>query len=250
MKTIQVTAKTVEKAIQEGLEQLNVTQDQVDIKIIEQGGFFKKAKVEITLEEEVKEEPAKEEKKQAKEAKKEEKKETKKQEKVEKKEEKQPEQKTEKKQDNIDDAITLGDEFLKGLFSRLNIETVVTSIKTKDGINYNVKGDKVNDLIGYRGETLNSIQYLLTMVIKNAGYKVKAFVDVENYKQRRQETLISLAERLARKAVKLNQPVELEKMTAYERRIIHTALADNDEVTTHSEGEEPNRYLIIEPKQK
>ena len=259
MKTITVTAKNVEKAIKEGLEQLNATQEQVDIKILEQGGLFKKAKVEITLEEPETEKPAKKEvKKEAKEEKKESKKESKETKKAEKKQEKQEEKqevveqkpaKT-KKEENIDDAVVVGGEFLKGLFKQLNIETVITTTKTKDGINYNVKGDRVHDLIGYRGETLNSLQYILSMVLKNAGYRTKAYLDVENYKQRRQETLISLAERLARKAVKENRPVELEPMTAYERRIIHTALSDNDTVTTHSEGEEPNRYLIITPKTK
>ena len=88
------------------------------------------------------------------------------------------------------------------------------------------------------------------MVIKNAGYKnVRAFLDVENYKEKRQETLISLAERLARKAVSQNKEIKLEPMNAYERRIIHTALSDSD-VETHSEGEEPNRYLIIIPTKK
>ena len=121
---------------------------------------------------------------------------------------------------------------------------------TPEGINYNVKGNRVNELIGYRGETLNALQYLLSMIIKNAGYKTKVFLDVENYKKRREETLASLAERLARKAVKLNKPIELEPMNAYERRIIHTVLGDNEFVETHSEGEEPNRHLIITPKNK
>ena len=265
MKTIQVTAKNVEKAIKEGLAQLNATQDQVDIKILDEGGLFKKAKVELTLEEpEVKEEPKKETKKETPSPK------TKSQEKpavkekpakVEKVEKPEPkveketkvEEKTTetKKQvnENVDDARVVGGEFLKGLFNQLNIETVISSTKTNDGISYNVKGDRVNDLIGYRGETLNSLQYILNMVLKNAGYKTRAFLDVENYKQRRQDTLVSLAERLARKAVKLNKPIELEPMNAYERRIIHEALSKNDSVTTHSEGEEPNRHLIISPKQ-
>lgn len=250
MKTIQVSAKTVEKAIKEGLEQLNATQDQVNIKILDQGGLFRKAKVELTLEElEQKEEP-----KAKKETKKESTKTTTKEEKKEvkvevKKEEKKEEKETKKQPVNLDDARVIGGEFLKGLFNHLNIETVITSTNTEDGINYNVKGDKVSDLIGYRGETLNSIQYLLSIVLKNAGYKVKAYLDVQNYKKRREETLISLAERLARKAIKLNKPVELEPMNAYERRIIHSALTDNEQVTTHSEGEEPNRHLIITPKQ-
>ena len=250
MKTIQVSAKTVEKAIKEGLEQLNVTQDQVNIKILDQGGLFRKAKVELTLEEPEQKEEPKAKKETKKESTKTTTKEEKKEVKVEvKKEEKKEEKETKKQPVNLDDARVIGGEFLKGLFNHLNIETVITSTNTEDGINYNVKGDKVSDLIGYRGETLNSIQYLLSIVLKNAGYKVKAYLDVQNYKKRREETLVSLAERLARKAIKLNKPVELEPMNAYERRIIHAALTDNEQVTTHSEGEEPNRHLIITPKQ-
>ena len=237
MKTIQVSAKTVEKAIKEGLEQLNVTQDQVNIKILDQGGLFRKAKVELTLEEPEQKEEPKAKKETKKESTKTTTKEEKKEVKVEvKKEEKKEEKETKKQPVNLDDARVIGGEFLKGLFNHLNIETVITSTNTEDGINYNVKGDKVSDLIGYRGETLNSIQYLLSIVLKNAGYKVKAYLDVQNYKKRREETLVSLAERLARKAIKLNKPVELEPMNAYERRIIHAALTDNEQVTTHSDG--------------
>ena len=256
MKSIVITAKNVEKAIKEGLEQLNVTQDQVDIKIIDEGGLFRKAKVEITLDENEKEESNVQEQENVKKD-------------VEKNEPKLEEQKVQEKIDdsqsnqeektqkskkvyneNLDDARIVGGEFLKGLFNQLNIETIITSTMTPEGINYNVKGDRVNELIGYRGETLNALQYLLSMIIKNAGYKTKVFLDVENYKKRREETLASLAERLARKAIKLNKPIELEPMNAYERRIIHTVLGDNEFVETHSEGEEPNRHLIITPKNK
>jgi spoIIIJ-associated protein len=253
MRTIVSTGKNVEKAIEEGLKELGVTQEQVDIKILDEGGIFRKAKVELTLDKDVEEKaPAKEEVKEEKETKKKEKatakkekKEEKTEEKVEKKEEK-PAKKS--KEQNLDEAIELGSKFLTTLFKELNDEIIVTSTKVDGGINYNIKGEKVSSFIGYRGETLNALQYIVNMVIKNAGYKnVRAFLDVENYKEKRQETLISLAKRLAKRAIEQNKEIKLEPMNAYERRIIHTALTDSN-VETHSEGEEPNRYLVITPK--
>ena len=252
MKTILVEAKNVEKAIQEGLKQLNVAQEDVDIKIISEGGFFKKAKVEITVDDgvvvEETETPVVEETKPAK-------KECKKKAKKETTEEKVEEPvaevvKEEKPKKDIEEAIELGRNFLVKLFKELNDEVLVTSTKVDGGISYNIKGEKASTIIGYRGETLNALQYIVNMVIKNAGFKnVRVFLDVENYKEKRQETLVSLAERLARKAISQNKEIKLEPMNAYERRIIHTALKDFD-VDTHSEGEEPNRYLIITPKNK
>lgn len=257
MRTIVSVGKNVEKAIEAGLKELGVNQEDVDIKILEEGGFFKKAKVELTLDdgvEEVKvEEPkqeSKEEKKSTKKAEKAEKKESKaekKETKKEVKEEPKAEAKPVKENKTVDEAIELGSKFLVSLFKELNDEILVTSTKVEGGISYNIKGEKVSALIGYRGETLNALQYIVNMVIKNAGFKnVRVFLDVENYKEKRQETLVSLAERLARKAIAQNKEIKLEPMNAYERRIIHTAL-QNSGVTTHSEGEEPNRYLIITP---
>ncbi len=254
MKSIVSEARNIEKAIEEGLKKLGVTQDEVDIKILSEGGLFKKAKVELILENAKDDEPEVEVKKEEKAESKAEKKTAKAEKKVTKKAEK-AEEKVEEKQEkpakkttNIDDAIELGSAFLVKLFKELNDEIIVTSTKVEGGISYNIKGEKVNTLIGYRGETLNALQYIVNMVIKNAGYKnVRVFIDVENYKEKRKETLVSLAERLARKAIALNKEIKLEPMNAYERRIIHTALADAG-VDTHSEGEEPNRYLVITPK--
>ena len=146
----------------------------------------------------------------------------------------------------MDEAVEVGSKFLTNFFKELNDEVVVTSLKSEGNINYNIKGDKVSTFIGYRGETLNALQYIVNMVVKNAGYRARVILDVENYKAKREETLISLAERLARKAIAQNKEIKLEPMNAYERRIIHTALTNAD-VSTHSEGEEPNRYLVITP---
>ena len=121
----------------------------------------------------------------------------------------------------------------------------------ENAITFNASGDDVSALIGKHGETLNAIQEVLVNVAKNAGYKgEKLYFDVENYKNRREISLISLGEKMAEKAKKIGKPIKLERMNAYERKIIHTALSSIEGVTTHSEGEEPNRYLVIIPEEK
>ena len=180
MKSIVITAKNVEKAIKEGLEQLNVTQDQVDIKIIDEGGLFRKAKVEITLDENEKEESNVQEQENVKND-------------VEKTEPKLEEQKVQEKIDdsqsnqeektqkskkvyneNLDDARIVGGEFLKGLFNQLNIETIITSTMTPEGINYNVKGnpDDLGAVSGRGGKIANSIRTVVRSSAKKENKRV------------------------------------------------------------------------------
>ena len=245
MKTIIATGKNVEKAIENGLLECGLTQEEVDIKIIDEGGFFRKAKVELSFEakEVVKEEkkPAKEETKTKKETKKKEEKPAK-DEKVEKQE---------KTTENQEDAIKVGKKFLEEFLVKFGVEAEINVVKAENGTTFAIKGEKVNELIGRRGETLNAVQEILNLVLKNNGFKqTHMFIDVEDYKTRREESLISLANRMAHKAVKINKPIKLEAMSAYERKIIHTALQADELVTTKSEGEEPNRYLVILPVKK
>ena len=144
--------------------------------------------------------------------------------------------------------ITFGTKFLKGLFEKMNVEAEVSAFENSESVTFNASGEKVSSLIGKRGETLNAIQDVLSNVMKNANYRNKKFYfDVENYKNRREMSLINLADRMAKKALKIEKPIKLERMNAYERKIIHTALQSCEGITTHSEGEEPNRYLVIVP---
>lgn len=243
--------RNVQQAIEKGLKELGKSQEDVDIKIIDQGGFFKKAKVELIYEDAV-EEKIKEETKKEKQAKckcEENKKSTKK-------------CTCQEEQCNCDNkdcdceidedkVISAGKEFLNGLFDSMNITNEISTVNTERGICFVINGDNVNELIGYRGETLNSLQFLLNIIVKNkTGISTRVLLDIENYKSRRETTLIALAERLAGKAIKTHKPVRLEPMSAYERRIIHTALQSNDKVITKSEGNEPNRRLFIIPKNK
>lgn len=259
MKKIRVSAKNVQKAIEEGLKSLDATQDQVDIKIIDEGGLFKKATVELTLDKDVEETRQKEEQvEKVKEIKEEDKKLDKKASKEQLNKEKQEEPECakvleEKKGKKTEiasgtNAIEVGTNFLKGLFERMNVEAEVSAVELENGTTFNASGSNVSTLIGKRGETLNAIQDVLSNVLRNAGFReTRFYFDVENYKNRREISLTSLAERMANKALKINKPIKLERMSAYERKIIHSYLQTFEGVTTKSEGEEPNRYLIILP---
>ncbi|MCM3570737.1 RNA-binding cell elongation regulator Jag/EloR [Neobacillus mesonae] len=116
---------------------------------------------------------------------------------------------------------------------------------------FTLSGDKIALLIGKRGQTLNSLQYLTQLVINHfsQGY-LNVILDAEDYRSRRNETLVLLAQRLAQKAVKTGKDVSLEPMPSYERKVIHTALADDKRVKTSSDGTEPHRYVVISPIRK
>lgn len=240
----QFVAKNVEKAIELGLEELGLNQEDVDIKILDQGGLFRKAKVEIiydgTEDESGSESKEIETKKQEKKLEKQEKK-------VEKDAEKQ-EKKERKEEYGEKEIIKVCEDFLEGLFKNMQVDAEISCEKKDDNITFNANGEMVNRLIGKRGETMNAIQEILSIVARNAGNRdFRVYFDVEDYKARREETLIALAKRTASKAVKIGKPIKLDNMSAYERKIIHTALQEFDGVTTKSEGEEPNRHLVVIP---
>ena len=244
MKTIIATGKNVEKAIENGLKECGLTQEEVDIKIIDEGGFFRKAKIELSFEEKV-EKTTKTEKTPKETAKKEEKKAK------TAKEEKAEEKTTEEVVEEKEEAEKIGKEFLEGFLEKFGVKAEIEIVKGENGTTFSIKGENVNELIGRRGETLNAVQEVLNLVLKNNGFKkTHMFIDVENYKSRREEALVGLANRMAHKAAKINKPIKLEAMSAYERKIVHTALQSDKFVTTKSEGEEPNRYLVIIPTKK
>ncbi|MED4207287.1 RNA-binding cell elongation regulator Jag/EloR [Neobacillus mesonae] len=113
---------------------------------------------------------------------------------------------------------------------------------------FTLSGEKIALLIGKRGQTLNSLQYLTQLVINRFSEQyLTVILDAEDYRNRRSETLIQLAQRLAQKAVKTGQAVSLEPMPSYERKVIHTSLAENKRVKTSSDGTEPHRFVVISP---
>ena len=244
MKVIQVSAKNVEKAIEQGLAELGKSQEEVDIKIFDEGGFFRKAKVELSYDDGVEEQSASQKEEKPAPQKEEKPARTKK----EKKAKEETIQLTENKEKTLEEFCV---DFLTKLCEKMNVKAEISFVKVENGITFNASGEDVSPLIGKHGETLNAIQELLSNVARNAGYKgERVYFDVENYKNRREISLISLGERMAEKAKKIGKPIKLESMSAYERKIIHTALSNIEGVTTHSEGEEPNRYLVIIPENK
>lgn len=140
-------------------------------------------------------------------------------------------------------------EFINGTLERMGLTSRAT-VEEKDNTLYiTIQGDDSGVAIGYRGEALDAFQYLaLTFLNEHKCDFKKVVVDCENYREKRKETLTALAEKLAQKAVRLCRKIALEPMNPFERRIIHSALADSEIADTESEGEEPQRYIVIIPK--
>ena len=139
--------------------------------------------------------------------------------------------------------------FLEGLFEKLKIPTTIeTSVNQENKIIINLFTANSSQLIGYRGEVLDSVQFLASAVYNNDKDEYQRLVvDCEGYRAKREQTLTALANRLAHKAIKTGRKVSLEPMNPFERRIIHSAIANVEGIKTESEGKEPNRYVVIVP---
>ena len=139
-------------------------------------------------------------------------------------------------------------DFLKDIFAAMDM-TVVVDVKydeNDNSMNVDLSGDDMGVLIGKRGQTLDSLQYLVSLVVnKDTENYIRVKVDTENYRQRRKETLENLAKNISYKVKRTKRPVSLEPMNPYERRIIHSALQNDKYVTTHSEGDEPFRHVVV-----
>ena len=283
MRKYEFSAKTIDKAIKLGLETLGKKQEEVDIKIIEQGGFFKKAKIEIIIEDEplatnfrksepkVKtvekivedivenksSEPKIEEKSNQTLAK---------PQKVEQPEAKVEEAEIEhlepkshievaetepievhetKKRERTDNNST-SLAFIKGLLDKMGVVATVELKECRDSSNITIDTEDAGHVIGYRGDCLNSIQYLANVIEQKHNHNAKrVVVDAGDYKIKREESLRALAIKIAGKVEATGRAYKFKPMNAYERRIIHTELQNYSSVETHSEGEEPNRRLVV-----
>lgn len=144
-------------------------------------------------------------------------------------------------------AIKRAEDFLKGTLNAMNMQVEIKASFDEEGtLNIDLNGDEMGVLIGKRGQTLDSVQYLTSLVVnKGNGPYVRVKVDTEDYRRRRKETLENLARNIASKVRRTRKPVFLEPMNPYERRIIHSALQNDRYVCTHSEGEEPYRKVVI-----
>lgn len=146
------------------------------------------------------------------------------------------------------DAIEEAKNFLTDVANKMGSPVDIEVIKEGKQVQFILSGEKIALLIGKRGQTLNSLQYLTQLVINRyAEQYVNVLLDAEDYRKRRNDTLMQLADRLAFKAVRTGQRVALEPMPSYERKVIHTALMGNKRVKTYSDGVEPNRYIVITP---
>lgn len=268
--SIRVSAKTVDDAITEALIQLGVTSDRLEYEVIEKGsaGFLgigmkqaviearrkpepKEEKVEEpVVEEPVKAEPKKVEAVQPQKAaaeKKEDEPQKAAFEKVVEKEVKEEVKKETKLVEVQPQTIEAVEDFLKNTMKAMDMEVELKTEIDQDGaLCVDMSGEHMGILIGKRGQTLDSLQYLANRVANKhqEGY-VRVKLDTENYRARREETLRHLAKNIAHKVKRNRRPVALEPMNPYERRIIHSALQSDPYVMTHSEGEEPFRKVVI-----
>jgi spoIIIJ-associated protein len=230
MEYIEFTGKTVDDAITEACQRFTITSDRLDYEVIEKGtaGIFGFAAKPAVIKARIYDPNApKEEVKKAP-------------------EEAVKEVKTEKSAQPV--AAADPKEFLNKVFEAMNMKVDISVETNEEEMDINLSGDDMGVLIGKRGQTLDSLQYLTSIVV-NKGRKeyIRVKVDTENYRSRRKETLENLAKNLAYKAKRTKNPVSLEPMNPYERRIIHSALQNDKYVSTHSEGEEPFRKVIITP---
>ncbi len=197
IKSYEFTGKTPEDAILEGLKTLGITREEAEIEILEQGGFFKKAKVSMSK-------------------------------KV------------------TESTIALS--FVESVLEKMGISAVVEMTETEESVLLNVISMESGTIIGHRGDVLDAIQYIASILANQDKDSFKRIVvDCENYRERRIKTLEELAVKMSDKAVKLRKKIHLEPMNPFERRIIHAQLTEDERVKTASEGEEPLRHLVIIP---
>ena len=130
----------------------------------------------------------------------------------------------------------------------MNIEATVTRGVRNGDIIFKINGDAVNNVIGYHGETLEAVQFIINTIVRERvpQYRKKIYIDAENYRRKRQETVEQIAERVAKKVLTSKCSIKLEPMNSFERKAIHYALSGIEHIGTHSEGVEPNRCLVID----
>ncbi len=241
IKSIEITGKTEDEALASALAQLGLDRDDVSVEVVERAksGFLgigsSPAKLRVSYEaaeEEIAEEiPAP----------------------AQKASEKEPEPEKPVAAPSSAESVDMSaaaahtEEFLKGLLSNMGSNAVPVLTINEDGnIIVNLTGDNLGSLIGRRGETLDAIQHLANYTINRGGGKrIRISVDAENYRQKREEALCRLAEKVAGKVIKYRKNITLEPMNSYERHVIHTALQNYRGVTTYSMDTEPNRRVVV-----
>lgn len=240
---VEITAKTVNGAIDEALKKLDTTIDKIKYEVIQQpskgflGFLSKPAKVVIEVieeEEKVVEKPISEKRIPRVVT-----------------EDELKREKTSKSEKEINkNAAEIAKQFLEDIFEKMKINVEVDcKINEKNNLLVELKGEDIGIIIGKRGQTLDSLQYLVNLVINKGEFSyMSVSIDTEDYRERRKKALENLAINLAKKVKSTNKSVVLEPMNPYERRIIHSRLQNDKFVKTYSEGDEPFRYVVIAPK--
>lgn len=210
MEYIEVSARTVSEAITEACRKLGVTSDRLDYEVVDEGsnGFLGIGSKPAVIKAAAKSEEA-------------------------------------VPSGSLEDVAK---KFLMDVFAAMNMNVAVDVIfdENQEEMSIDLNGDDMGVLIGKRGQTLDSLQYLVSLVVnKGVENYIRVKVDTENYRERRKETLENLAKNIAYKVKRTRRSVSLEPMNPYERRIIHSALQDDKYVTTYSEGEEPFRKVVV-----
>ena len=242
---LEATGKSVEIAIQNGLLECGMKREEVEIKVLEEGGLFKKAKVLLTWGEtkpkevvevsetteeqtetiaEIIEEQIKEEVAEVVDV-------------VEKK----------KRIVNTDRLEEKAKEFLLGLAKFIDEKATVSSESKENEISFVVTGENLGKLIGFKGENLHAIQLLLSGLKLRNESVVRMYLDINGYKANKNQNIIDLANKVAEQAIKIERNIHLDPMSAYDRRIVHTTLQDREDVTTESTGEGEKRHVVIKP---
>ncbi len=229
------SAKNKEEAIAAALKELGAEREDVDIEVLDEGskGFLgigaRDARVKVTLKKAHSEEatPVRAEASVSAEAEKEER----------------------PKKESLGSPEEDAKKFLGDIFSAMNLDVNIDAKMDEQSISIDLSGDNMGIVIGKRGDTLDSLQYLTSLVVnqRNEGY-IKVSIDTENYREKRTEALLALSDRLAEKVTKTGKKFTLEPMNPYERRIIHSNLQSSETVTTYSVGSEPYRKVVIAPK--
>ena len=229
-KSIISQGKTTNEAIENGLKELKVLKNMVEIKVLEEEkrSFYnilapRVVKVELTVKEENIEKDKKiDNKKENKD---------------------KSERKINENKEEINNAVELINQFL----SKFLKENIKFNVEVKEyDIYVDITGEELNYLIGYRGENINAFQTVLSAIAnKKSTAKIRVYLDIEGYREKRIKTLEDLAEKLARTVIRTGKSITLEPMTAYERKIIHTKLQTHNKVKTFSKGEEPYRKVVI-----
>lgn len=270
MKSYEFSAKNIQDAINKGLEELGVKQEDVNISVLSDGGIFSKAKILITVDDEpeakieelIVEKPVinskkiiseeeidgqiihKVEQTVAMEKIKEDFKDV-----LIEKNTIQKKERTflpEEEQQIITEQM---EEFVKKLIQVIDDKAELLRVEDEEKIMFNIRSEKAGNLIGYRGDGLKAMQTIISQIAQNKNRDCKKiFIDVENYKAKKEQGLIELANRIADKVERTGRYEKMEHLNAFERRIVHTALQERENLDTHSQGIEPNRYLIIEKK--